>query len=226
MAEQTIGPGREAPPGRARVEAQGSESASLAAHGEAAAVPRETIADLEHEVVEAAVALGHALRARGWSIACAESCTGGMVCCALTEVGGSSDWFERGFVTYSNAAKTDLVGVTAETLKAHGAVSEQVAGEMAEGALGRSRAQFALAITGIAGPGGAVPGKPVGTVCFGWAALDAPSRTETLHFAGDRAMVRARAALHALRRARERMMEIDLGAERGESGDGRKSGAG
>jgi nicotinamide-nucleotide amidase len=170
----------------------------------------EAIVDLEHEVLEAAVALGHALRARGWTIACAESCTGGMVCRALTEIGGSSDWFERGFVTYSNAAKSDLLGVSADTLKAHGAVSEPAAGEMAEGALARSRAQLALSITGIAGPGGAVPGKPIGTVCFGWSALDAETRTETVRFTGDRGMVRARAALHALRRARERLAEIGV----------------
>src|SRR5690606_36807678 len=113
----------------------------------------EAIVELDTEVHEAAGALGHALRERGWTIACAESCTGGMVCRALTEIGGSSDWFERGFVTYSNAAKSDLLGVSADTLKAHGAVSEQAAGEMAEGALGRSRAQLALSITGIAGPG-------------------------------------------------------------------------
>jgi nicotinamide-nucleotide amidase len=168
--------------------------------------------ELEHEVVEAAVALGHALRARGWTIACAESCTGGMVSRALTEVAGSSDWFERGFITYSNAAKTDLLGVSVDVLKSQGAVCEPVAGQMADGALARSRAQFALAITGIAGPGGAVPGKPVGTVCFGWAALEAESHTETLHFAGDRAAVRARAALHALRRARERLLEIEMNA--------------
>jgi nicotinamide-nucleotide amidase len=169
-----------------------------------------SLADLEHEVVEAAVALGHALRARGWTIACAESCTGGLVCRALTEIGGSSDWFERGFVTYSNAAKTDLLGVSADALKSQGAVSEAVAREMADGALARSRAQLAVSVTGIAGPGGAVPGKPVGTVCFGWAALDAESRTETRHFSGDRAAVRAQAALHALRRARERLLEIEI----------------
>ncbi|MCM5572412.1 CinA family protein [Burkholderiaceae bacterium FT117] len=179
---------------------------------EAAQTRGEEIADLEHEVVEAAVALGHALRDRGWTIACAESCTGGLVSRALTEIGGSSDWFERGFVTYSNAAKADLLGVSADTLKAHGAVSEEVAREMADGALARSRAQLALSITGIAGPGGAVPGKPVGTVCFGWSALDAEARTETVRFPGDRSAVRARAALHALRRARERLMEIGLDA--------------
>jgi nicotinamide-nucleotide amidase len=215
MAEQTNEPGRAA---------WGTAGAGPANPGQVPAGGQESLADVEHAVVEAAVALGHALRMRGWTIACAESCTGGLVCRALTEIGGSSEWFERGFITYSNAAKTDLVGVTAESLKQHGAVSEQVAGEMAEGALGRSRGQFALAITGIAGPGGAVPGKPVGTVCFGWAALDAESRTETRHFAGDRAMVRARAALYALRRAYGRMMEIGLDAQDLEGSGDRESG--
>lgn len=153
-------------------------------------------------VVAAALALGHALQARGWMIASAESCTGGAIACALTEIAGSSRWFERGFVTYSNQAKIDLLGVTADTLAVHGAVSAEAAGEMAAGALARSRVQCALSVTGIAGPDGAVPGKPVGTVCFGWAMLRALPVTETVRFAGDRAAVRRGAALHALQRAR------------------------
>ncbi len=156
---------------------------------------------LEERVDRAAVELGRALRTRGWTVACAESCTGGLISRALTETAGSSEWFERGFVTYSNAAKIDLLGVGSATLAAQGAVSEAVAREMAEGALARSRAQMSLAVTGIAGPGGAVPGKPVGTVCFGWAALDSEAITETLHLEGDRRAVRARAAAHALERA-------------------------
>lgn len=168
------------------------------------------VAELERRVIDAAVALGRALRAGGWMVATAESCTGGMVARALTEIGGSSEWFERGFVTYSNAAKIDLLGVSAATLQAEGAVSEAVAREMAEGALDHSRSQLALAITGIAGPGGAVPGKPVGTVCFGWAAIERVPRTETMHFVGDRAAVRAQAALHALRRASEWLSEPDF----------------
>ena len=170
----------------------GADQAGDADHGFERAVARS------EAVVQCAVALGHALRARGERIACAESCTGGLVCGALTEVGGSSEWFERGFVTYSNEAKMELLGVRAASLAAHGAVSEAVAREMAEGALARSRAQLALSITGIAGPGGAVPGKPVGTVCFGWASARTGSRTETMHFEGGRASVRWRAALHAL----------------------------
>ena len=160
-------------------------------------------ADRLPEVVGAAVALGRALRACGWMIATAESCTGGAIARALTEVGGASDWFERGLVTYSDQAKNDLLGVSADTLAALGAVDETVAGQMAQGVLARSRAQFALAVTGIAGPGGATPGKPVGTVCFGWAGIGAAPVTETRAFAGDRAAVRRAAALHALRRAQQ-----------------------
>lgn len=160
-------------------------------------------ADRLPEVVEAAVGLGNELSARGWMVATAESCTGGELARALTEVGGSSTWFERGFVTYSNQSKIDMLGVSADTLGTAGAVSEAVAAQMAEGALTRSRAQLALAVTGIAGPGGATPDKPVGTVCFGWAAIDAAPLTETKSFAGDRAAVRRAAALHALRRAHE-----------------------
>jgi nicotinamide-nucleotide amidase len=160
-------------------------------------------ADRPAQVVDAAVALGHALRACGWMVATAESCTGGAIARALTEVGGASEWFERGFVTYSDHSKVDLLGVSAATLAAAGAVSEAVAAQMADGALTHSRAQLAMSVTGIAGPGGARPGKPVGTVCFGWVAIDAAPLTETVVFPGDRAAVRRAAALHALRRARE-----------------------
>ena len=115
-------------------------------------------------VFEPAVrSLGDALRARGTMLATAESCTGGLIAAACTAVAGSSDWFERGFVTYSNAAKTELLGVDAALIQAHGAVSAEVACAMAEGALAHSKAGLAVAVTGIAGPGGAVPGKPVGT---------------------------------------------------------------
>ncbi len=116
----------------------------------------------------AVLALADALRARGWRIAAAESCTGGLIAAACTSVAGSSDWFERGFVTYSNEAKTELLGVPTALLAAHGAVSEPVARAMAEGALARAPVQLAVAVTGIAGPGGAVPGKPVGTVWLAW----------------------------------------------------------
>lgn len=157
------------------------------------------------EVVAAAVELGRALQARGWMIATAESCTGGSIARALTEIGGSSAWFERGFVTYSDAAKVDMLDVPGEVIEAHGAVSEPVAARMAEGALKRSRAQFALSVTGIAGPDGAMPDKPVGTVYFGWASIGEAPHTALARFNGDRGAVRDAAALHALRVALERL---------------------
>lgn len=131
-------------------------------------------------------------------LATAESCTGGMVATALTDIPGSSDVFDRGFVTYSNAAKTEMLGVLPATLAAHGAVSEEVAKEMAEGALARSAATLAVSITGIAGPGGSEH-KPEGRVCFGIAARGQPTRTETVEFgAPGRAAVRAASRDHAL----------------------------
>lgn len=137
-------------------------------------------------------------RAAGQRIATAESCTGGMVAAALTDIAGSSDVLDRGFVTYSNAAKTDMLGVRPETLTLHGAVSEEVAAEMAEGALGRSGVGIAVSITGIAGPGGS-EFKPEGRVCFGLARPGHPARTETVEFgARGRAQVRAAARDHAL----------------------------
>lgn len=149
----------------------------------------------------AAQAAGAALRARGWTMAAAESCTGGGVAFAVTQIAGSSMWFDRGFVTYSNDAKQQMLGVPAALLGAHGAVSEPVAAAMAAGALAHSRAHAALAITGIAGPGGATPGKPVGTVCFAWALrADQNPRviTCTHRFDGDRAAVRTQAIVFAL----------------------------
>ena len=141
--------------------------------------------------------LASTLRQRGILLATAESCTGGLVAAACTELAGSSDWFERGFVTYSNAAKTELLGVPPALIAAHGAVSEAVARAMAEGALARSRAQVSLAVTGVAGPGGGSAYKPVGMVCFGWN-LGGQISTETHQFTGDRAAVRARSVAHAL----------------------------
>jgi nicotinamide-nucleotide amidase len=139
-----------------------------------------------------------AARYWGFRIATAESCTGGMVAAALTDVAGSSDVFDRGFVTYSNQAKIDMLGVSAETLAAHGAVSEEVAREMAEGALERSKAQLAVSITGIAGPGGS-EFKPEGRVCFGLAVRGKPVVVETVEFgAKGRAKVRVAARDHAL----------------------------
>ena len=157
----------------------------------------------EDEVLRAAAALGRQLVSRAITVATVESCTGGLIARALTETAGSSTWFDRGWVTYSNEAKIELVGVAPATLDAHGAVSEPVAREMAAGGLSRSRAGLALAVTGIAGPGGAVPGKPVGTVCFGWATAGGEAIVQTLRFAGARPAVRLQAALHALRVAGE-----------------------
>ena len=155
-------------------------------------------------VFEAEVtALGDALRARGWMMAAAESCTGGMIAAACTAIAGSSDWFERGFVTYSNAAKAEQLGVPVGLIEAHGAVSAKVACAMAAGALAHSRAQLAVAVTGIAGPGGATPGKPVGTVWLALACVGEPARAELLQLAGDRAAVRAQTVRHALARLGE-----------------------
>jgi nicotinamide-nucleotide amidase len=139
-----------------------------------------------------------AARLRGAKIATAESCTGGMIAVALTDIPGSSDVFDRGFVTYSNAAKIELLGVNPSTLDSHGAVSEEVAREMAAGALSRSEATLAVAVTGIAGPGGSAV-KPEGLVCFGLAQCGQPTRCETVSFGAlGRAGVRKAAADHAL----------------------------
>ena len=146
--------------------------------------------------------LGAALKAKGLKLVTAESCTGGWVATALTAIPGSSDWFERGYVTYSNEAKREDLGVAEETLRRHGAVSEQVVREMAAGALERARAQVALAITGVAGPTGGTADKPVGLVCFAWA-HGSKITSETRRFDGDRESVRRQSVLHALERATE-----------------------
>jgi len=131
-------------------------------------------------------------------LAVAESCTGGWLAKCLTDLPGSSQWFERGFVTYSNAAKQEMLGVRSATLLRTGAVSEAVVLEMANGVLTHSRADIAVAISGIAGPGGAVPGKPVGTVCFAWTAKDNIQLQATRHFEGDREAVRRQSVACAL----------------------------
>lgn len=157
--------------------------------------------DVTQETLEAqAAGLGAALLARGWMLATAESCTGGWLAQAVTAVAGSSAWFERGFVTYSNEAKMEMLGVGAATLATHGAVSEATAAEMALGALAHSRAQAALAITGIAGPTGGSPDKPVGTVCFAWARSGYEVVTERRLFAGDRRAIRAQSVEHSFDR--------------------------
>jgi nicotinamide-nucleotide amidase len=135
---------------------------------------------------------------RGEWLAAAESCTGGWLAQSVTAIAGSSAWFDRGFVTYSNAAKIEMLGVPETTLARHGAVSEAVARAMAQGALTNSRADWALAITGIAGPGGGSPQKPVGTVCFAWASKDGGCEALTCQFTGDRAAVREKSVAFAL----------------------------
>lgn len=151
------------------------------------------------ELEALAAELGAALLQRGWMLTAAESCTGGWAAQSLTAVAGSSAWFERGFVTYSNEAKMEMLGVRAETLAAFGAVSEETAAEMALGALAHSRAQAAFAITGIAGPSGGTVEKPVGTVCFAWARVGAEVLTARHLFRGDRQGVRAQSVQLALR---------------------------
>lgn len=143
--------------------------------------------------------LADLLRNRGWMLATAESCTGGLIAGACTSLAGSSDWFDAGFVTYSNEAKTAMLGVDAALLDAHGAVSEVVARAMAFGAVRHSRAQLSVAVTGIAGPGGGSAAKPVGTVWFGFQ-VDGALSSEVMHFAGDRAAVREATVRHALQR--------------------------
>lgn len=145
-----------------------------------------------------AAAILQAARIRGLHIATAESCTGGLISAALTEIAGSSDVFDRGFVTYSNAAKRDMLGVSAETIATHGAVSEETAREMAQGALAHSAAQIAVSVTGIAGPGGSAH-KPEGRVCFGLARTGQPTRSETVDFGPlGRSNVRQATVKHAL----------------------------
>lgn len=155
--------------------------------------------EVTQETLEAlAERLGQALKSRGWMLAAAESCTGGWAAQAITAIAGSSAWFDRGFVTYSNTAKQELLGVSAVTLASHGAVSEPTVREMALGALAHSQAQAAFAISGIAGPGGGTPDKPVGTVCFAWALKGGAVETTTYRLQGDRRSIRAQSVAHAL----------------------------
>jgi nicotinamide-nucleotide amidase len=151
--------------------------------------------------------LAQALLARRWMLATAESCTGGMIAAACTDLAGSSQWFERGFVTYSNEAKQEMLGVAPALIAEHGAVSEAVARAMAFGAVRHSRAQVGVAVTGVAGPTGGNPQKPVGTVWFGFQ-LDGRLASETRRFDGDRAAIRAATVRHAL----QRLLEL-VGAE-------------
>ena len=147
---------------------------------------------------ELAAQVGEALKAQGLMLATAESCTGGWVAQAVTAVPGSSHWFERGFVTYTYISKREMLGVSQDTLAAHGAVSEQAVREMVVGALANSHAQVAVALSGTAGPGGGTPQKPVGTVCFAWSVKNGEPKCATRRFKGDREAVRRAAVKTAL----------------------------
>lgn len=149
------------------------------------------------DINELAAQVGNVLKSQGLMLATAESCTGGGVAQAITEIAGSSEWFECGFITYSNASKTDMLEVPDALIVRYGAVSDEVAQAMAEGALANSNATISLSTTGIAGPGGAVSGKPVGTVCFAWAVAHR-TFSERLVFQGDRHAVRQQTVAHAL----------------------------
>ena len=159
---------------------------------------------ISQNLYELATQVGVALCARNYSLAVAESCTGGWIAKAMTDVSGSSDWFDRGFVTYSNQAKQEMLGVAPETLAAHGAVSAPVVAEMAAGALNHSQARFAVAVSGVAGPGGGSEDKPVGTVYLAWAWRDHAPLIQRRQFAGDREEIRRQTVRVAL----ERLIEL------------------
>lgn len=153
--------------------------------------------------------LGAALKAHGLMLAMAESCTGGMVAQAITSIAGSSTWFERGFITYSNAAKIEMLGVSGKTLEQFGAVSEQTAFEMAAGALKNSHAQIAGSITGIAGPDGGTLEKPVGMVCFAWAAPGETTSTATKQFQGNREEIRQQSVIFMMTELIEKITSLN-----------------
>jgi nicotinamide-nucleotide amidase len=154
---------------------------------------------MEDDLYRLAVRVGRALKRRETLMATAESCTGGWISQVITMVPGSSEWFERGFVTYTNVSKQEMLGVKPRSLAKHGAVSEQVVREMAQGALAKSHARVTVAVSGVAGPGGGTAEKPVGTVCFAWSCKGKAVAVETRRFRGDRDAVRKRCVEHALR---------------------------
>ncbi len=153
---------------------------------------------MDADLTELSVRIGDALRERSLMLSTAESCTGGWAAQIVTHTAGSSGWFDRGFVTYANEAKVEMLGVSPQTLIDHGAVSLETAAEMAAGALARSNAGIALAITGVAGPSGGSADKPVGTVCFAWCRRGQAPIAERRHFAGDRESIRRQSAIHGL----------------------------
>lgn len=154
---------------------------------------------MDQNLYKLATRVGRALKKRELMVATAESCTGGWIGQAITMAPGSSEWFERGFITYTYISKREMLGVSARSLAKHGAVSEQVVREMVRGALARSHAQVAVSISGVAGPAGGTPDKPVGTVCLGWARKGGGVVVETRRFRGDRDEVRKRSVAYALR---------------------------
>ena len=156
------------------------------------------ISDNDQTTYDLAVKVGQSLAQRGWMLVTAESCTGGWAGQAITAVSGSSAWYERGYITYSNTAKREMLGVQQTTLDRHGAVSPQTAQEMAIGALNRSHAHISVSITGIAGPDGGTATKPVGMVCFAWVAQNGLVQQETHYFTGDRESIRRQAVATAL----------------------------
>ena len=165
---------------------------------------------MDRELFDLAARAGQALKARGWMLVTAESCTGGWVSECVTMVPGSSDWFERGFVTYTNVAKREMLGVRSQTLETHGAVSEQTVREMVVGALAASHGQIAVAVSGVAGPSGGTAQKPVGMVCFAWGMRGAEPYATTRLLSGDREAVRRQSVIVVL----EGVLEL-LGEHRG-----------
>lgn len=165
-----------------------------------ASLSKNELLALDHQALDANLTqISLRLLKHRHRLATAESCTGGMIAAACTDLTGASDWFDRGFVTYSNAAKTDMLGVPAAMIEQDGAVSEAVARTMADGALTHSQANVSLAVTGVAGPTGGSDAKPVGTVWFAWC-VGGQTHSEMQHFAGDRAAIRAAAVRYALQR--------------------------
>ena len=160
---------------------------------------RKTSDESRSTLYRLAEKVGAALKRRGLMLVTAESCTGGWVAEAVTMVPGSSEWFERGFVTYTHISKREMLDVSADTLGRYGDVSEPTVREMVTGALTRSHGQIALSVSGIAGPGGGTPQKPVGTVCFAWGSRNRPPASETRRFRGDREAVRRQSVARALK---------------------------
>jgi nicotinamide-nucleotide amidase len=166
------------------------------------------MSEFETRVEELLKQIAEALGARNWRMATAESCTGGWIAKCCTDVVGSSTWFDRAYVTYSYGAKEQMLGVSHDDLVKHGAVSEKIAGQMAEGAKRHSKAGVVVSATGIAGPGGGMPGKPVGLVHFGWCIGDQPVECDAAVFSGDRQAVRQQTVMYALQGILARLRKL------------------